>query len=129
MVWIDKAITNGPLDGARILIAEDEVLIAFELGAMFGDAGAQVIGPAFNVRAALEFAEHEDLSAAVLDIRLDRETSQPVARHLAAVGVPFLIYTGQSDVAAIRSEWPACTIIFKPTPSKILVAAVASLLQ
>ena len=108
MVWIDKALADGPLRGARILIAEDEALIAFELEATFKDAGAQVIGPAFNVRAALDLAERGGLSAAVLDLRLDRETSQPIARHLSTIGVPFLIYTGQSDVAAIRAEWPAC---------------------
>src|SRR5512144_3230685 len=94
------------LSGARVLVVEDEAIIGFELQATFTDAGAQVIGPSLTLTEAFALASHENLSAAVLDIRLGRETIGPVARHLAARGIPFLFYTGQVETDPIQAEWP-----------------------
>jgi DNA-binding response OmpR family regulator len=117
------------LSGARVLVVEDEAIIGFELQASLTDAGAQVIGPSLSLAEAFALASRENLSAAVLDIRLGRETIGPVARQLAARGIPFLFYTGQVETDSIRAEWPHCKIMSKPAPVRALVRAVAKLLH
>jgi DNA-binding response OmpR family regulator len=129
MQWASKAETARELSGARILVVEDEALIAFELQASLTDAGAQVIGPSLTVAEAFVLAGRETLSAAILDVRLGRDTIAPVARKLAARGIPFLFYTGQVETNPIREEWPHCKIISKPAPRRALVGAVVALLR
>jgi hypothetical protein len=97
----------GDLKGARVLVAEDEALIAFELEAFLTEAGAIVIGPSY------------DLGDAVLDIRLGEET---IAR-----GIPFLFYSGHTD--PILAEWPHSTLVPKPASPRIVVHALAQLLH
>lgn len=129
MVWENEAGTARKLSGARILVVEDEAFIAFDLYATLTDAGAEVIGPSLTLTEAFALAGRENLSAAVLDIRLGRETIGPVARQLAARGIPFLFYTGQVETDPIRAEWPHCKIISKPAPLRSLVGAVSALLH
>lgn len=129
MVWENEAGTARKLSGARILVVEDEAFIAFDLYATLTDAGAEVIGPSLTLTEAFALAGRENLSAAVLDIRLGRETIGPVARQLAARGIPFLFYSGQVEADSIRVEWPHCRIIAKPASVRTLVRAVAALLQ
>jgi hypothetical protein len=59
-------------------------------------------------------------------MRLGRETVAPVARRLARRGIPFVFYTGP---AAMRAEWPDCTIVPKPSQPRAIVKAVADLLH
>jgi DNA-binding response OmpR family regulator len=117
------------LSGARILVVEDEAFIAFDLQATLTDAGAEVIGPTLTLAEAFALAGRENLSAAILDVRLGRDTIEPVARQLAARGIPFLFYSGQVETDTIRSEWPQCKVISKPATVRTLVRAVAALLH
>jgi DNA-binding response OmpR family regulator len=129
MATKDEAAPASPrLDGARILVVEDDFLIGLELAAVLSDAGAEVVGPSQSVAAAMMTAE-EPLSAAILDMRLGEETVAPVARLLAARHVPFLFYTGQSETDPLRCEWPECRILAKPAMPPSLVAALAALLR
>jgi DNA-binding response OmpR family regulator len=127
--WATEAGAGRTLKGARILVVEDEALIAFDLQATLTDAGAEVVGPSLTVTEAFALAGRENLSAAVLDVRLGRHAIEPVARQLAARSIPFLFYTGQVETDPIKAEWPQCEIIAKPAPSRTLVRAVAALLR
>lgn len=82
--------------GRRILIAEDEFLLARELSDYFSSLGAIVLGPAGNVEAARGMAMYAD--AAVLDIDLNGQTVFPVADDLLRQGVPFVFFTGQDRI-------------------------------
>src|SRR2546421_9257076 len=84
------------LQGCRVLVVEDEFIIALEIQSDLEDAGATVVGPAFTLRLAMDLAAHADVSAATLDLRLGRDSVRPVARILADRGIPFVFYTGQS---------------------------------
>ncbi len=84
------------LQGARIFVAEDEVLIAMQLCDDLADVGAQIVGPAHALAEALECASEAEISAAILDCRLGRGSIEPVARRLAERDVPFVFYTGQT---------------------------------
>lgn len=82
------------LQGRRILIVEDEALVAMLLEDALVDAGCSVIGPAANVDQALALLGTDRPDAAVIDLNLGGETSAPVADALAEIGVPFLVATG-----------------------------------
>ena len=77
-----------------ILVVEDELLLAMELDHALRRGGYQVLGPAPNVRMALELLREQRPDAAVLDVTLAGERVTPVAEVLRAMGVPFLLASG-----------------------------------
>ena len=116
------------LSSARILLVEDSFFILMELESALLDAGAEAVC-CRTVREALSSLDAQPVSAAVLDVQLDRETSESVADRLVRQGIPFLFYTGQLDEAPVHDDWPECKVIAKPAPRETIVAAVADLLE
>ena len=88
------AVEGSDLAGRRILIVEDEFLIALDLEDALGDLGCEVVGPAATVAEALRLIEMTLPSAAVLDVRLVDGSTAPVAVELQRRGVPYLVLTG-----------------------------------
>ena len=83
---------------SRILIVDDEPLIAMMLEDFVDALGRRVAGSADSVAAALAILAAGEVDAAILDVNLrGGETSWPVADAMAARGLPFLIATGGSD--------------------------------
>jgi CheY-like chemotaxis protein len=82
------------LEGRRILIVEDELLIAMEVQDLLSDLGAEVVGPFGHLKPAVDAVHRESLHGAVLDVRLDGETIQDIAEILVARGVPVVLTTG-----------------------------------
>jgi CheY-like chemotaxis protein len=87
------------LAGSRILVVEDECVIVMDMIETFQAKGAEVIGPAASVAAALELAATQKIDGAVLDLNLRGEMAYPVADLLQARGVPFIFATGYGDDA------------------------------
>lgn len=86
----------------RILIVEDEPLIAMMLEDFLDVLGKQLAGSTDNVAAALELVETDAIDAAILDVNLrGGEKSWPIAEALAARGVPFVLVTGGSHDSII----------------------------
>jgi len=85
---------SASLQGLRILLAEDEYLVARALKSYLNDAGATVVGPAASVRDSIRLLEANPLSGAILDIRLGQELAYSVADRLNASQVPFVFYSG-----------------------------------
>jgi len=81
---------------ARILIVEDNALIALDLAQALTKAGFEVLGPAASPEQALLIISERGCDAAVVDINLRGETSEPVALQLKALGIPFITLTGYS---------------------------------
>ena len=81
---------TGPVEGLRgrrILVAEDEYMIAEEIENGLGKAGAEVVGPVSRVGEALAIVQSgERLDGAVLDVNLTSEMIWPVVKLLAASG-------------------------------------------
>ena len=118
---------SGPLDGCRVLLVEDEFLIAMAVEAALADAGARVVGPAKSVADARRLLD-EAPSVAVLDYRLaGGETSLPIARDLAARGVPFLFHTGNATPDDLHAHFPGAQVLTKPCGEDALVAGCAAL--
>ncbi|MBO0742573.1 MAG: histidine kinase, partial [Hyphomicrobiaceae bacterium] len=83
--------------GTRILIVEDEGLVALQLQQDVERAGHQVVGPARSLRHGLMLASQERIDAALLDVRLGQETSAAIAEQLLARAIPFAFTTGYAD--------------------------------
>lgn len=78
----------------RILIVEDEVLVAFHLEELLIDMGHRVVGPATRIDQAIELARKSEIDAAVLDVNVAGRKSFPVADILRERGIPFVFATG-----------------------------------
>lgn len=88
-------MSDSPLSGRRVLLIEDEMMVAMLLEDMLADLGCTVVGPAARVEQALAMIEVAGtLDAAVLDVNLNGQQSYPVANALVACGVPFVFATG-----------------------------------
>src|SRR5262245_23021562 len=117
------------LNGARVLVVEDEPFIAYDIREGLTDAGAVVIGPAATVDKALSLAEANDLTAAILDVQLDGETVFPVAATLRARSIPFVFHTGNTDGRNLcATDWPDNEILAKPAGRAMIVATLIKLL-
>jgi DNA-binding response OmpR family regulator len=90
------------LAGKRILIVEDEQMIAEYLAYEMNAEGAEVIGPVASINAALDVIANTGLDAVTLDIKLIGEKAFPVADVLSARNIPFVFLTGYgaNDVPA-----------------------------
>ena len=123
------ATSSGPanLRGARVLIVEDAVLLAMELEIGLSDAGASVIGPAYELEEAMALLD-QPIDAAVLDANLNGHSATPVAEALAARKVPFVFATGYGEAAGAPGGFDA-PVIRKPYDVTQVAAAVAELLK
>lgn len=79
--------------GRRVLLVEDELLVAMDMQQTLTAAGMRVMGPAASVSSALDLIRAERPDAAVLDLNLRGELVTPVARRLREMGVPFVLST------------------------------------
>jgi len=118
------------LHGRRVLVVEDEALVAMLMEDGLADAGAEVVGPAYSVEEALGLIERAacdgGLSAAVLDINLGGAPVSTVADCLAALGVPFVFATGYGE-GCDRCGHATASVLAKPFDPDALVAAVEGL--
>ena len=114
------------LSGKRVLVVEDEFLIALDIQSILENAGAEVV-LAHRVAHAIETIHNNGpFDAALLDLKLDTETSVPIAERLHADGVPFVFSTGATGDTAIAARFPDVTIVGKPFHTETLVAALAA---
>jgi PAS domain S-box-containing protein len=114
------------LRGARVLIVEDAVLLALELETALSEAGAEVVGPAYELEEALVLLDRP-IDAAVLDANLNGRSVTPVAEALAARRVPFVFATGYGETGGAPGGFDA-PVIRKPYDVTQVAAAVAELL-
>lgn len=122
-------IAHPELAGKRVLIVEDELLVALLLEDFLLDLGCDTVGPCSNVAQALEVARTEALDLAVLDVNLDGEQVYPVAELLLKRNIPFLFLSGYGDEAIPpgREDWKVCAKPFKSDElAKMLSAALSA---
>jgi CheY-like chemotaxis protein len=117
-----------PPSGRRVLVVEDEMMVAWLLEDMLGDLGYAVVGPASRVDQALALLDAEIVDAAVLDVNLNGQKSYPVAAALVARRVPFVFSTGyhKDSLTQGYQEFPA---LQKPFERAKLADALAKLLR
>jgi CheY-like chemotaxis protein len=101
------------LKGLRVLVVEDEALVALQLEDMLSDLGCAVIGPAARVHQALDLLNGQRVDAAVLDLNVAGELVYPVAEALTRRGVPFIFATGYG-ASGLTEPYRSRPVLQKP---------------
>jgi CheY-like chemotaxis protein len=86
-----------PLQGLRVLVVEDEMIISMLLEELLGAQGCDIVGPVARLGKAVDLASTEKIDAALLDLNIDGNEVYPVAEILAARGVPFAFVSGYAS--------------------------------
>jgi DNA-binding response OmpR family regulator len=107
----------------RVLVVEDEVLLALDLADQLTEAGFEVIGPAMSVAKALTLIAEVGCDVAVLDVNLGDETSERIAHVLRARRTPFVILTGYS-AQQLQPGFQGAPVLSKPAPPSVLLATL-----
>ena len=118
---------TSPLSGRRVLVVEDEMMVAWLLEDMLADLGCAVVGPAARVNQALAMIDAEAIDVAVLDVNLNGQMSYPIADALAARGVPFVFSTGY-DKDRLLDGYRTFPVLQKPFHRSELGDTLAKLL-
>ncbi len=111
----------------RILIVEDEPMLAFVLEEVLIDAGFEVAGVATKLATALAIIESGACDAAILDANLGGVSAGPAASALAARGLPCLIVSGYSP-DQLPSAFSGALCLQKPCKPDRLIQALRSIL-
>src|SRR5665213_1343135 len=99
--------------GLRVLLVEDENLIALLLEDMLAELGHTVIGPIARLNKALEIAQRDEFDIAILDVNINGGDTYPIAEALAARDIPFVFSTGYGR-NSLRAPYPDRPILQKP---------------
>jgi CheY-like chemotaxis protein len=110
--------------GLRVLLVEDESVVAMLLEDIIGELGCKVVGPVARVDKAIEMAQHETLDAAILDVNLNGHDVYPVADALAARSIPFIFATGYGR-DSLRPPYDDRPLLQKPFQQRDVDAAFA----
>jgi DNA-binding NtrC family response regulator len=117
-------MTLDRLDSQTILVVEDEPFILMEIQRTLEDVGACVL-TARSVQEALALLAAERVTASILDYRLQGGTADDLCHQLTAMKIPFVIYSGYSNVEGECKKWE---ILAKPADPQLLVTRVMSVL-
>jgi CheY-like chemotaxis protein len=117
------------LGGKRVLVVEDEALIALTLMDAVREAGCTIVGPASTVAAAIDLARKDTPDLAILDVDLAGTGSAPVAIALRSLGVPFVYCTGYAETAVQIEPELRAAMLTKPIDAAALEAALREALN
>lgn len=111
----------------RILVVDDEPMVAMMLEDALQDFGYRVVGPVENLRSAVQLAGSERIDAAIVDINIDGQVSDDVADKLMHRGIPFIFVSGYERNTGLRySDVP---LLRKPFSVEDLQRAIESVLR
>jgi CheY-like chemotaxis protein len=111
----------------RILVIEDEGLIALHIEDALTDLGCSVVGPVRAVEEAINLLDRQPVDAALLDINLGGgQTSYPIADELGRRDIPFAFVTGY-DALGLLPQYRSRPIVAKPIDNARLAETVAGL--
>jgi PAS domain S-box-containing protein len=110
---------TGPAAGRRVLLVEDEALVAMMIQECLTECGHSVVGPISRASDALQAARESDYDAAILDINLGDGMAYPVADIVSARGLPFVFVTGY-EADTIDERFSYVPILQKPIERQML---------
>jgi CheY-like chemotaxis protein len=113
------------LSGRKVLVVEDEMMIAMLIEDMLEELGCQLIGPATKVERALELIARETIEVALLDVNLEGQATYAVADELQQKGIPFVFATGYG-AAGVPKQHDERAVLQKPFQKRELAAALAA---
>ena len=113
----------------RILIIEDEAILALLLEEFLVDAGFEIAGVAGRLETALALIKQGQFDAAILDANLAGVSSGPAASALAAGGVPFIVVSGYLPPSNSRTRFPEQRRLQKPCRPDDLIQTLRAILR
>jgi DNA-binding NtrC family response regulator len=113
-----------PFAGRRILVVEDDYLVARSLARLLRSMGATVVGPAGTPEEACALIRTTPIDAAFLDVSLSPGTSAPVARALLYRGSPFVFITGYGNLDMLPDDLRGYRVLHKPVDAETLISAI-----
>lgn len=117
-----------PAEPARVIIVEDEPLVAENLRDDLVEAGFEVVGVAPRVESALKLIEGTGFDVAIIDANLAGTSAAPAAAALSARGLPFMVLSGYAR-EQLQREFSEAVYIQKPYRVRKLIDALNSLLH
>jgi len=121
---LPKAAMMSGLQGLRIMIVEDDALVALNLQEFAESLGCAVVGPVGRLKDALAMVDTAELDGAVLDINLHGEMVYPLAERLAEDQIPMLFCSGYALTSAVPAKFSRFKQIPKPCAEHTLKAAM-----
>jgi len=115
------------MQGRRVLLVEDEPLVAMMMKQMVSDMGGEVVGPFGTVQEAMSHA-HEAVDVAVLDVNVGGELIYPLADQLAQRNTPMIFLTGY-DARSIDRRFASAGVLTKPIDRIELVKLLGHVLD
>lgn len=101
------------LQGLKVLVVEDETIVAMLLEQMLEELGCEVVGVAGQVGPATELARTAEMDVAILDMNLGGQSVDPVAEALAARAAPFVFASGYGE-DGLTARWRGRPVLTKP---------------
>ena len=117
-------LPDRPAARRRVLLVEDESVVAMLLEDMLAEFGYEVVGPVARLDKAMEMAQREALDLAILDVNLNGKEVYPAAAALAARGIPFVFVTGYGK-SSVRAPYGDRPTLQKPFLRSEMYAALA----
>jgi CheY-like chemotaxis protein len=114
--------------GKRVLVVEDEAMVAMMIEDMLGELDCTVVATAARLEKALLLADSLDIDVAILDLNLDGKLTYEVADRLAGRRIPFLFSTGYG-AASLPERLRASPTLSKPFQQAALAQAIARVLR
>ena len=117
-----------PLSRKRVLVVEDNPLLAMALEDLLESEGVNTVGPARSVADGLELLRDEGVDAAILDIELGDERVWPIAEQLHRQAIPFVFLSAVCNENEVPDRFRSQICMSKPAEPRYLVATVEELL-
>jgi DNA-binding NtrC family response regulator len=111
------------MGSCRVLVVEDEWLIAQDYRVLLSRAGHVVVGPAATSASAMALLDNETVDLGLLDYQLSEETSAAVAERLTRERTPFIVVTGHSEVD-LPEQFSRGVVVAKPVAPEVLLDLV-----
>ena len=111
----DRLVVNGN----RVMVVEDEALVAMVVSDAMTELGYQVVGPFSRPPDAIAAVRNNDIAAAILDINLAGTLVYPVAEELTSRGIPFVFVTGYG-IESVDKRFADIPVLQKPIERETL---------
>ena len=116
------------LPGRRVLVVEDNPVLAFDIDDALRDSGVHVVGPALDIESGMALVREDALDGAVLDIDIGGHPVWPIARELRADGVPFVFVSGDCD-KGLPDDFDGAVCLHKPATTEAILTTVAAVME
>ncbi len=108
----------------RVLVAEDELIVGYDLCDTVAEAGYMVEGPYDDLSSAMLAYQKSKPDIAILDVQLGDGIVYPLAEQMMAENVPVIFHSGQLSPAEVALRFPRAQALAKPCPPAAVIDSI-----